>query len=160
MFSQIERGLVFFLLHNNALFLLWIGSLFFLFKMNFQQRGLSFIRIFLLSLFIISFATLFLLDPDIDPTTSNRILEQLFFTHNSTVVYLPLFFMSVPILAKYATSTLQKQLARYFKSMILLFQIALFFLISPLFSLSTLFGNPAQNWPWVACIQSAQQQYG
>ena len=156
---QILHGLILLLIDNLPLFLLWIFSLIFLFKINIQNRAFSFIQIFIINLVIISFLALLLLDPDINPSTPIAGLNNHFFTHNSPVIYFPIFFMSVHLLQAYSSVKIQKKLATFFKGFIFILQIMILCILPSTFSLNFLLGNPQKNWPWVQCMQNIQKQY-
>ncbi len=159
MLKQVLRGMILFINQNTVLFLIWMVSLGCLFKIKHPYPATRFIQVFILSLVITSLSALVLLDPDIEANSSAWQLHTSFFTHCSPAVYFPIFFMSVLLIPDRLSRGMQAQLASVAKVLILALQISLFCMVPQQVSLAYLFGPPAQNWPWLQCVQAIQKKY-
>jgi hypothetical protein len=107
----------------------------------------------------LSFFAMLFFDPDITAYASTEQLNAFFFLHISPAFYLPIFFMSIPLLQTELSQPRLKQTAHYSKACIFVMQTLLFIFLPQTVSLRYLFGNPDDNWPWIQCVRHAQQQY-
>ncbi len=160
MLGQMARGFIFLAAYHSIVFLIWLASLCYLIKQIFYTKGMErFLTLFLLSMIPIGLLGILLFDPDITPITPPLTLDVWFFRHASAVIYLPIFFCTPLILQEYWSQTRIKQLARYFFILIIGIQALIFWAMPSSQPLKILFGPPEKEWPWLACVNRAKNQY-